>query len=104
MPAFSLTVPHNLGKETARTKLASFVTRLKEKYADQSGDATGDWDGDVLKFSMTNMGMTISGTLEVLEDQVKIQGDLPFTAMMFKGKIVESFQQSIQKALAYQKP
>ncbi|MFO0912996.1 MAG: polyhydroxyalkanoic acid system family protein [Pirellulales bacterium] len=103
MPAFALSIPHTLGKETAKSKLSSFVTRLKEKYPDQAAEASSEWAGDDLRFAMASMGIKVQGIVTVTEDQVSVKGDLPITAMMFKGTIVDSLRQSLERALAYEK-
>ena len=103
MPAFSLSIPHTLGKDTAKSKLSSFVARLKEKYPDQVAEASSEWVGDELRFAMARMGIKVQGIVTVSDDLVSVKGDLPITAMMFKGTIVDSLRQSLERALAYDK-
>lgn len=100
MPKFNASVPHGLGKQVARTALDSLLTKVTQKYGDQVTGLEQNWVGDTLNFAFTTYGFKISGNLEVDDTLVKLQGDLPFAAAMFKGKIESSIQTEIEKALA----
>ena len=41
-----------------------------------------------------------SGAMTVADDGVKVDGDIPFAAVMFKGKIEQGFRDMVDKALA----
>ncbi len=100
MPAFTAEVPHSLGQQAARERLESFLQKISEKYKGQIGDLTGAWNDDVLNFAFSTYGIKISGNLAVQEDKVVMNGELPFSAMMFKGKIVGGIQDALENALA----
>ena len=100
MPGFSTEVPHNLGKQAAIEKLRGFADRVQEKYKDQVSSMTGQWTDNVLNFALTTYGFTISGVLTVEEQLAKLDAQLPFAALAFKGKIEQSFASEIKKALA----
>jgi hypothetical protein len=100
MPSFNTEVPHNLGQEVAIQKLSNLVDRVHEKYKDQVSSMTGEWNANVLNFTMTTYGFTITGVLTVEDDVANLVGQIPFAAIAFKGKIQHSFAHEIQKALA----
>ena len=100
MPKFSTMVPHGLGKQTARSALEGLLSKVTQKYGDQVSGLEQNWIGDTLNFGFTTYGFKIAGMLEVEDSQVNLQGDLPFAAVMFKGKIESSIQSEIEKALA----
>ena len=100
MPKFNATVPHGLGKQVARSALDGLLDKVTQKYGDQVTGLEQNWVGDTLNFAFTTYGFKISGNLEVDDKQVKLQGDLPFAAAMFKGKIESSIQSEIEKTLA----
>ena len=100
MPKFSTSVPNPLGKENARSAVAGLLDRVTEKYGDQVSALEQSWEGDTLNFSMTTYGFNITGNLVVAEEAVKIDGDLPFAAAMFKGKIEGSIRNELEKCLA----
>ena len=100
MPAFQVNVPHNLGKEQALERVKSFLEKVAERYKDQVSKMEGTWVDNVLKFAMTTYGFTISGTLTVDENVAHIDGQLPFAAMAFKGKIEKTIADELGKRLA----
>ena len=99
MPGFSTEVPHNLGREGAMEKLKPFAEKVRERYKDQVSSMTGEWQDNVLKFSLTTYGFTINGVLTVEETLVRLECSLPFAAIAFRGKIEQSFAAEIKKAL-----
>lgn len=100
MPKLSITLPHSLGREQAAERLKSFMDRLKEKHKDQVGNLQEEWAGDSLKFSFTTFGFKISGVGQLAESDVKMDIDLPFAAMMFKGKIESEIRDTLTRILA----
>lgn len=100
MPGFQTEVRHDLGKDEAKQRLSRFVERLREQYAQQVSDVEGTWCDDTLDFRLTTYGIKIAGKLLVYEDRVAVEGDIPFSAMMFKGKIADSIRQGLERALA----
>lgn len=100
MPAFSADVPHSLGRDMARERLETFLQKIGEKYKGQINDLDGAWDGDLLNFAFSTFGIKIKGQMQVEDDKVTMNGELPFSAVMFKGKIVGGIQEALEKVLA----
>jgi putative polyhydroxyalkanoate system protein len=100
MPGFTTEVPHALGQDGAKARLEKFLERIGEKYKDQISDMDGAWDGNVLNYSFSTYGIKIKGKMSVEEDKVRMDGELPFAALMFKGKISSQIQKALEKALA----
>lgn len=100
MPSFTTEVPHSLGQADAKEKLSSFLDRITEKYKDQVSDLDGEWTENVLTYRFSTFGIRISGEVTVLDDKVIVHGEIPFSAMMFKGKISSGIQDAIEKTLA----
>jgi hypothetical protein len=100
MPSFSTEVHHSLGQVSAQDRLSTFLERMVEQYQDHISQVEGAWDGNVLNYSLTTFGMTISGKLTVAEDRVQANGELPLAAIMFKGRITEGVREALQSALA----
>jgi len=99
MPAFSIEVPHSLGEQVAVEKLKGFLDGVHEKFKDQISSIEGEWTGNVLNFSFTTYGFSIGGTMTVEESVVRLEGQLPFAAVAFRGKIEESIRKEMQNAL-----
>lgn len=87
MPSLKLSVPHKLGAEEAKKRIARLVTDLKKHAAGMISDVQESWNGEHATFSFKAMGFTISGTLDVAADKVDIEIVFPFAALPFKGKV-----------------
>ena len=99
MPQINLEVPHSMSAQEAKERLERFGEMLKEHYRDQVKDMHQSWDGDKLAFGFKTLGVKIQGNLAVQEDKVLVDCDLPFAAMMFKGKIESEIRSQIERIL-----
>ncbi len=100
MPQFTTEVPHQLGQAEAIEKLKGFLEQVKQRYSKEISEIEGNWSDNVLSYALTTFGIKIDGTLTVEEESVKMEGNLPFAAMMFKGKISKSIRVALEKAIA----
>jgi len=100
MPSFSIEVPHNLGQQAAKERLEGFLKQIEEKYKGQIGEVDGGWDGYTLNYAFSTFGIAIKGKLTIEEDKVVLDGEIPLSAMMFKGKITGGVKEALEKALA----
>lgn len=100
MPSLEMSMPHQLSKEEARRRIQELLPKMKSDYADQIKDLHEEWNGDTGKFSFSVMGFAVSGTLTVNEASVDLDGNLPFAATFFKGKIKSVIQEKAQEVLA----
>ena len=100
MPKISVTVPHTVGREEASERLKGFLSWLKERHKDQVGDLREEWGENSLKFSFKSYGFKFQGSGVVEDADVKLDVDLPFAAMMFKGKIESEMREMLTKAIA----
>ena len=100
MPSFNVEVPHSLGQAAAQERMESFLDSMERKYKDQISDMQGSWSDNILSFSFSTFNIKIDGKMTVEEDKVLFNGELPFAAMMFKGKIASGIQEALEKALA----
>ena len=104
MPKFNTSIPNPAGKDKAKAGLKAFFEKAKEFGSKDVTDATEDWskwDTDsAYGFSFKKMGIAIKGTITVTDDKVNVDGEIPFAAMMFKGKIEEGFREQLSKAIS----
>src|SRR4051812_20907923 len=100
MPKFGVRVPHNLTKDEARSRLERFIEMLEAKFANQVGDLQQSWDGDTLKFHFKTYGIPLNGGITVADKELNLAGDIPFAAMMFKGKIESEIREQLEKLVA----
>jgi hypothetical protein len=64
---------------------------------------TRSWEGDRLAYSLTAMGQSISGTIEVMEQVVKLEVLLPNILGMIAGKLKGRLQKEGQLLLEKKK-
>ena len=100
MPKLNFSVPHNLEKAEAKSRLEAFAGRVREKYQGQVKDVKEWWEGDTLCFAFRTMGINIEGRLAVEDERLNVDGNLPFSAMMFKGKIESGLRDELDKLMA----
>ena len=84
-------LPHKLGKEEARRRIAGNVHRLKD-HIPGGADVQSAWAGDQLRLDIGAMGQTVSAAIDVLEDKVHLQVLLPGMLGMFSGVIQAALQ------------
>lgn len=94
MPKISLEIPHSLSAEEVRSRLERFTESLPK---DQVSDLEQGWNGDTLTFGFKTYGIKIAGDLTALEEKLLVNVDLPFSAMMFKGKIEEGIKKQLKR-------
>ena len=100
MPKLAIEVPHALGQDEA-------ARRLKEKFAAATEEHRGvlsnfrdEWQDHTFSFAFQAMGVGVSGTVAVEPERVKLNADLPFAAMFFKGAIESRIRQEAGVLLA----
>ncbi len=91
-------IPHKLGREAARARIAGGVGKLAEMVP---GGGTVDqrWDGDTLHFSVSAMGQTVASRIDVLDSHVHAYVDLPPMLALFSGKVKDKLLSVAPKLL-----
>lgn len=100
MPKLSLNIPNPIGQADASHRLKSFLERVRSKYQDQVSDLQEEWQEHSAVFSFKTYGFSVKGTLLVEETVVKVDGEIPFAAMMFKGKIEQTVRENLERLLS----
>jgi hypothetical protein len=99
MPKLSVTVPHNLPREEVVTRLEQFEQILRQKFKDSVSDLEQKWEGEDVAFRFKSFGMAISGKIKIHDKDLTVDCDLPFTAMMFKGKIESAIREQLDRLM-----
>jgi hypothetical protein len=100
MPRFAVEAPHQLGQEEAIARVKGLLERVKDRYQSQVSGLEESWADNVLSFRFTTYGFKIKGMLTAQPTIVKIDGELPFAAVMFKGRIEQTIRDELVKRLA----
>lgn len=75
-----ISIPHRLGRAEAKRRLESGIARLRPELARyvNVNMLDLDWQGDRLNFRARALAQTITGRLDVREDSVRLEIDLPW--------------------------
>jgi putative polyhydroxyalkanoate system protein len=96
MPKFSVEVPHSLPQTEARSRLE----RLQQKFQNQVSELHQSWEEDTLRFRFKTYGIPLDGGITVGETALNVDGNLPFSAMMFRGKIESTIREELERLVA----
>lgn len=84
-------IPHRLTRVEARQRLEGGLQRMHEQIAGRAVEVEQQWVGDHLDFKAAVMGQTITGRLDVEDNCVRLELDLPWLlasiANTIKGKL-----------------
>jgi hypothetical protein len=81
-----VSIPHDLGKEEAMRRLQHGVGQMKSQFGDKIASIDSNWAGDRMEFKVGAMGQNVAGHLDVTEDAVKVEVQLPWILAMIAEK------------------
>jgi putative polyhydroxyalkanoate system protein len=84
-------LPHNLGKDEARRRIANNIHKLQEHIPCGAKVQSG-WAGDQLNLRVQALGDSIDSTIDVEESKVRVKVLLPGMLGMFSGLIQGALQ------------
>ena len=84
-------LPHKLGKDEARRRIANNVHKLEEHIPGGAAVQSG-WTGDQLNLEVAAMGQQVTATIDVEDAKVKLRVLLPPMLGMFAGMIQAALQ------------
>jgi hypothetical protein len=99
MPSLTVHVPHDLPVPEAVSRLQNFLEEVRRDHGDRVSNVRGEWLDQTLLFGFTAMGMQIDGHLVVSEEVVRVTGNLPFAAALFRGTIERTIRTELEKLL-----
>jgi hypothetical protein len=99
MPTLKVSVPHSLPADEAVRRIRNLVGGIKTKFADKVSDVKEEWSGNNATFSFKAMGFDVSGKVEVGDREVRVQSNLPFAALPFKGRIESTIKEKAKELL-----
>lgn len=73
-----VSIPHKLGKEEAFRRIKSGLSGAASRYAQVFTIEEEIWSGDRLSFRLIALRQTVSGTLDVADDHVRLEVMLPW--------------------------
>ncbi|HEY9058303.1 MAG TPA: polyhydroxyalkanoic acid system family protein [Aurantimonas sp.] len=86
-------IPHKLSREAARTRIEESFGKLRQDMLGGMVKFEDVWTGDHLDFRARVMGQAVTGRLDVLDDAVHVEVDLP----VFLAAIAEKLKGRLRK-------
>ena len=82
-----VSIPHRLGRLEARRRLDSGIGRLRSELTALLSGLDYHWEGDTLNFVASAMWQRITGRIEVLDEVVHVEVDLPWIMQLLRETI-----------------
>jgi hypothetical protein len=89
----TVSIPHHVGKDEAVRRLKAGMAGVRTNYSHLFNIQEETWSGDQLAFRVSALAQTISGTIDVADDQVTLQVVLPWLI----AKLAEAIQPLIRR-------
>jgi len=89
----TVSIPHRLGREEAVRRLKSGLERARTTFGSHFAVLQENWSGEHLDLRIAMLGQATSGTMDVADDHVRIEIELPWLL----GTIAEKAKALIQK-------
>jgi hypothetical protein len=87
-------IPHQLGKDEALRRLKGGLARASSQYGNMLQVHEEIWSGDRLSFRVEALRQMASGTVDVREDNVRIEVTLPWLLARLASGIQSAIRQS----------
>ena len=87
-------IPHRLGKDEAIRRLKSGLGRASAQFGNVLQIQEEIWSGDRLSFRVEALRQTASGTVDVRDDNVRIEVTLPWLL----ARLADGIQAAIRKS------
>lgn len=88
----TMSVPHQLGRQEAKRRLADGLGQVKGHLSAVASSIEDHWTDDRLDFRMVAVGQTVAGRIEVLDDRVDVEVELPWALGLLANKIKDRIQ------------
>jgi hypothetical protein len=88
-----VSIPHRLGRQEATRRLKAGLGNARANYSQVLTVEEETWDGDRVTFRVRSLGQSANGTIDVLDDHVRLEVSLPWLL----AKIAEKLAPAIRK-------
>ena len=95
----SISIPHQLGRAEARRRIETGFASIVRQLPGSGSTCVERWDGDRLTFSVTGLGQTVSGVVDVLDAAVTMEIELPGVLGMIASRLKGRLQKAGQLLL-----
>ncbi|MHB8884126.1 MAG: polyhydroxyalkanoic acid system family protein [Methylovirgula sp.] len=95
-----ITVPHALGKDEARRRVAAEIDLLKNAYIDKFAHSEVVWRGDAAEIRVVALTQEIKAHIDVAADSVRVEILLPWLLATLASKIESRLTTTARDTLA----
>lgn len=92
-------VNHAHGQEIALERAKNMMNKLLEKYGPQVKNLQENWNGNTGTYSCSYNGMSLSGSIQVNDNNVVVNGKLPFFALPLSVMVENAIRSNVENAL-----
>ncbi len=100
MPRLTMEAAHTLGAAEALRRLKEKFDSVRLQFGAHVSHLSEQWEDNTLSFAFHTLGMPVSGTLAVGEDQVRLEAQLPLAAALIKGSIERRIREELGDLLS----
>ncbi len=94
-----LRIPHALGAEEAKRRIASGIDAAKSQYGRYVTVSELAWDASRLHFQLSALGQSVAGSVDVEPDYVELRAQLPLVIRLLAKRFLPVVQDTGQKLL-----
>jgi hypothetical protein len=98
--AITINLPHRLSQAEVKVRIESSLAEARQQYPGLAGSLRESWSNNRMDFTLSSMGQTVTGRVEVLVDSVMVQVDLPIFLAMLADSIRSRIETQGRKLLA----
>jgi hypothetical protein len=95
----TVSVAHRLGRAEARRRIEAGFAKFVSHFPG-GGICSERWEDDRLSFSVSTLGQTVSGVLDISDTAVRIEIHLPGLLGMFAGRLNDRLRKAGQLLLS----
>ena len=81
-----VTIPHKLGKAEAISRLQAGFGKVRTTFGEKFVVLQDNWSGDHLDFQAKLLGQQTTGTVDVADDHVRLEVQLPWFLSLLANK------------------
>ncbi len=100
MSKLEVAVPHKLAKEEAVSRIQQLMTKMQQEQKDIVQNVKEEWNGNRGQFSFTAKGFNVAGTIDVNDNEVVMNSELPMMLSFFKDTIANVIKDKAGKLLS----
>jgi hypothetical protein len=96
-----MSIPHQFTREEAKKKVEELIANIQQDYGGMFGRVEKRWEGDRMTFSVSAMGVTLGGNVQV-DDRaahvdIPLSGPLAVMASDLKNQIEHEAKMLLEK-------